>query len=113
VTEYSRHTETSRARARFLQGRKPIMLYTGRAHFFFRHFIKGARHVIFLGLPDVPEFYSQLVNQLNDGLDKDEDTTTSSLALFTKYDAFALERIVGKDNCNSMLSGEKSTFLFS
>ena len=113
VSEYSRHTETSRARARFLQGRKPIMLYTGRAHFFFRHLIKGARHVIFLGLPEYPEFYPQLVNLLNEGLDADNDGSSSALALFTKFDKFALERIVGSENSSNMLHGEKSTFLFS
>lgn len=37
VTEYSRETEVSRGRARFLQGRKPIMLFTGRCNFFLRH----------------------------------------------------------------------------
>jgi U3 small nucleolar RNA-associated protein 25 len=43
VTEYARISEVSRGRARFHQGRKSIMLYTGRAHFFLRHEIKGAR----------------------------------------------------------------------
>lgn len=113
VTEYSRITETSRARARFLQGRKPIMLYTGRAHFFHRHFIKGVRHLIFLGLPEYPEFYSQMVNMLNDGLESIDEANASCLALFTKYDKLALERIVGQSNSHNMVNGEKSTFIFS
>ncbi|GKZ00667.1 hypothetical protein MPSEU_001018900 [Mayamaea pseudoterrestris] len=113
VTEYSRHTETSRARARFLQGRKPIMLYTGRAHYFHRHFIKGAHHLVFLGLPEHSEFYPQMINLLNDGSETDDGASASCLALFTKYEKFALERIVGSKNSSNMLCGEKSTFLFS
>jgi U3 small nucleolar RNA-associated protein 25 len=113
VNEYSRHTETSRARARFLQGRKPLLLYTGRAHFFYRHLIKGARHVIFLGLPEYPAFYSEIVNYLNEGLDKDHEASASCLALFTKYEAFALERIIGSENSKKMIQGDRSTFLFT
>merc|ERR1711865_1182960 len=62
VTEYARSTEISRGRARFLQGRKPLLLYTGRAHFFHRHAIKGIRNLIFFGLPEHAEFYSDYVN---------------------------------------------------
>ena len=115
VTEYARTSEVSRGRARFLQGRKAIMLYTGRAHFFYRHTIRGARHVIFYGVPEHASFYSDHVNGMshssNDNAIRDDDTK-SSLALFTKYDAHALERIVGQENCKRMVSGEKLTFLF-
>jgi U3 small nucleolar RNA-associated protein 25 len=118
VTEYSRVSEVSRGRARFLQGRKPIMLYTGRAHFFHRHAIKGARHLVFVGVPEHAEFYPGLVNMLGDGLESDKkDAAASSLeasclVLMTKYDGHALERIVGLPNCSRMLRGDKSTFLF-
>ena len=118
VTEYSRVSETSRGRARFLQGRKPLLLYTGRAHYFHRHAIKGVRHLIFLGLPECADFYPGLVNLLNEGLDDAENnnstssSSTSCLALFTKYDGHALERIVGTNNCLRMIQGERSTFLF-
>ena len=118
VTEYARVSEVSRGRARFHQGRKHIMLYTGRAHFFLRHKIKGVRHVIFFGLPEYAEFYPSIVNMLNDGLSEwdDEDVTRmplSSLSLFTKYDAHQLERIVGASNANKMIKGDKSSYLFS
>jgi U3 small nucleolar RNA-associated protein 25 len=117
VTEYSRISEVSRGRARFLQGRTPIMLYTGRAHFFHRHTIKGVRHLIFLGLPEYAEFYPGMVNSFDDELITGGDAVTSSheassLVLFTKYEGHALERIVGGQNCTRMLHGEKSTFLF-
>jgi len=118
VTEYSRVSETSRGRARFLQGRNPLMLYTGRAHFFLRHKIKGIRNLIFFGLPEHQEFYADLVNVLNEGLDhldaeaNNSDALISSIALFTKYEAHALERIVGTKQSNRMVKGDKSTFMF-
>ena len=124
VTEYSRITEVSRGRARFLQGRKEVMLYTGRAHFFLRHAIKGVRHLVFLGVPEQAAFYSEHVNRLNEGLPSSLDETTNGetvnaiqhttcLTLFTKYDSYALERIVGSTNCSRMVKGEKSTYYFS
>ena len=127
VTEYSRVTEVSRGRARFLQGRKEVMLYTGRAHYFLRHAIKGVRHLIFLGVPEQASFYSEHVNRLNEGLPSSLDgiatnggntandgiQNSTCLTLFTKYDSCALERIVGTTNCSRMVKGDKSTYFFS
>lgn len=112
VTEYARPTEITRGRTRFLQGRKPIMLYTGRAHFFSRHTIKGAKRLIFFGLPEHAEFYSDVVNMLNLGIPDELHGTSHCLALFTRYEAHALERICGRQNGERMLKGEKSTFMF-
>jgi U3 small nucleolar RNA-associated protein 25 len=123
VTEYSRTTEVGRGRARFLQGRKPIMLYTGRAHFFYRHAIKGIKHLIFLGVPEHSGFYSDQVN-LIDHTARNSDRAaiedgeaaivekSSCLTLFTKYEAHALERVVGSNNCSRMIGGIKTTFMF-
>jgi len=113
VTEYARTTEVNRGRARFLQGRKPILLYTGRAHYFLRHEIKGARHLIFYGLPEHAPFYHDHVNLLGEGLDDDADRTASTFVLFSKYDAHALERVVGASHASRMIQGEKTTFLLS
>ena len=125
VTEYARATEVSRGRARFLQGRRPLLLYTGRAHFFLRHHIRGVRHLIFLGLPVHADFYVEHVNRLlqaedNEGID-DRDIVgdasaggaSTCLALYTPYEAHALERIVGTANCSRMVQGEKATHIFS
>ncbi len=122
VTEYARVSEVSRGRARFLQGRKPMMLYTGRAHFFLRHRIKGVRHVIFFGLPEYAKFYPAIVNMLNGESSLGDDAgegvipsmPMSCLSLFTKFDAHQLEGIVGTSNAERMIGpGEKSSFMFS
>jgi len=95
------------------------MLYTGRAHFFMRLNIKGVRHLIFLGLPEHHMFYSDLMNKISmdeKGIEENEmdvEAPPSCLALFTKYDTFALERIVGSKRCEHMLKNEKETFLFA
>ena len=114
VTEYSRTSEVSRGRARFLQGRKPLLLYTGRCHFFHRHAIKGIRHLVFVGLPEHPDFYSDHVNAIQKSLGEDGEVADkpSCLALFTKYDSHALERIVGTKNAKQILKSQKSTFMF-
>jgi U3 small nucleolar RNA-associated protein 25 len=116
ITEYARTSEISRGRARFLQGRKDIMLYTGRSFFFMRHFIKGVKHLVFFGLPEHGEFYPNLVNMMS--VDHLQGTQVdisifSCLCLYTKYDAHALERIVGTKYCDTMINGEKGTFLFN
>ena len=117
VTEYSRGTEVARGRARFLQGRKPLMLYTGRAHYFHRHAIKGVHNLVILGLPEHPDFYADFVNliQTGDAMDDDhqgQHRETSCLTLFTKYEAHALERIVGSSNASRMVSSSNSAFMF-
>ncbi|KAG7338122.1 UTP25, U3 small nucleolar RNA-associated SSU processome protein 25 [Nitzschia inconspicua] len=128
VTEYSRTSEIGRGRARFLQGRKPILLYTGRAHYFHRHAIKGIKHLVFLGLPEHASFYAEYVNLIgtlgasstnkkvmdddDDDMDMTDHSATSCVVLFTKYEAHALERVVGSKNCSQMLSSSKRTFMF-
>ena len=126
VTEYARTSEVSRGRARFVQGRQPIMLYTGRAHFFYRHAIRGVHNLLFYGIPEHAQFYvdhvndigfsSQQVNNKHNRNTMEEDSgfedTMSCLVLFTKYDSHALERIVGHDNCKRMVNSEKLTFVF-
>jgi U3 small nucleolar RNA-associated protein 25 len=100
------------------------MLYTGRANYFHRYAIKGVQHLIFLGVPEHPEFYSDYVNSIgnigrkaNDALVDEEmmmsaSSPISCSVLFTKYEAHALERVVGSGNCSRMLSSPKTTFMF-
>jgi len=52
----------SRARARFFRGQVPLLVYTGRAQFFFRHKLRGARHLVLYGLPEgCGQLYCELV----------------------------------------------------
>ena len=110
ICEYSRESEISRGRSRFFHGTKDILLYSGRFHYFRRYCMRGANHIIFYSLPEFPQYYPELVNLVTDsGASSD---TASCLALFTKYERLALERIVGKKCANHLLTSEKSTFMF-
>ena len=110
VSEYERVSETSRSRARFFHGQRDLMLYTGRAHFFKRYMIRGAHHLVFYSLPECAHFYPELVNLLEEA--EGSAQVTSCFALFTKYEAMALERIIGSKRSRHMLTSDKSTFLF-
>ena len=110
VSEYERTSETNRGRARFFHGQRDLMLYTGRAHFFKRYMMRGAHHLVFYSLPENAHFYPELVNLLEEA--EGSAQVTSCFALFTKYEALALERIVGTTRTRHMLASEKSTFLF-
>lgn len=117
ITEYTRTSEVSRNKAYFLKGYVPVLLYTGRAHFFLRHAIKGILNLIFLGLPENASFYPEHVNRLKEGVvtsNAHTDVTESScVSLFCKFDSHALERIVGTKNCLHMMKDAKQTFVFS
>jgi U3 small nucleolar RNA-associated protein 25 len=116
VCEYSRDSEISRGRSRFFHGKNDILLYSGRAHFFRRFLMKGARHIIFYSLPEYAHFYSEMVNLL-DTVPGEEgggegSNSASCLVLYTPYERMALERLVGKERCDHMMSSKKATFMF-
>jgi U3 small nucleolar RNA-associated protein 25 len=43
ISEYTPAQDVTSARARFFQRRVRVLLYTERAHFYFRHRIRGTR----------------------------------------------------------------------
>lgn len=80
-----------------------------------RYNIRGAYHVIFYGLPDHPNFYTEIVNYLalKGDASSAEEATFSCSALFSKYDMLKLERIVGTDRAKKMCTSGKNLFAFS
>jgi U3 small nucleolar RNA-associated protein 25 len=110
VCEYSRDSEISRGRSLFFHGKKKLMLYSGRAHFFRRFRIRGALHMIFYSLPEYAHFYPEIVNILGEA--QRNGSTVSCLVLFTAFEKMALERIVGVKRCQHMMSSAKTTFMF-
>ena len=90
IHEYSRGSEVSRARSRFFHGEQRLLLYSGRAHFYHRYRVRGATNFVFVSPPDHAHFYPELLD-----LAKRTDETTRSLCLYTRFDALALERVLG------------------
>ena len=97
-SEYADASEVGRARADFSAGEARIMLYSERAHFFRRHVIRGARRLTFYAPPERPDFYAELLMGMEPGQEAADVTL-----LFTRWDAPALERLVGSSRAQRML----------
>ena len=67
------------------------------------------RHLVFYGLPDHDHFYAEIATFLAEATLNGD--TTSSTALFTRYDQFALERIAGVPNARRMLMAAKDAHI--
>ncbi|KAK9460371.1 uncharacterized protein V1516DRAFT_686040 [Lipomyces oligophaga] len=115
INEYTSTSELTRSRALFREGKVKIMLYTERLHYFRRYEIKGAETVFMYGLPDNPNFYTEiarfLVKSVSDR--KVEQSSVSVRTLFSKWDAFKLERVVGSARVAKMIAGAGEVFEFS
>lgn len=86
ICEYSRDSEISRGRSRFIHGQNSILLYSGRAHFFRRYKIRGALNLIFYSLPEYPHFYSEFCNML-----ESSERVAASVAVRKHKEVFATD----------------------
>lgn len=107
LSEYTDRSEADRYRSFFANGTKRILLYSERAHFYFRYRFKGIRDVVFYSLPDHGHFYSELLNMI-DASSIQQPTAT---VVFSKYDSLQLSRVVGLSQAKQMLSSETDTFM--
>ncbi|XP_048134346.1 U3 small nucleolar RNA-associated protein 25-like isoform X2 [Rhodamnia argentea] len=104
--EYTKQSDISRSRVWFFEGRKKIMLYTERAHFYHRYKIRGIQNLIIYSLPERKELYPEIVNML------EGSHGMTSTVLFSRFDQLRLERIVGSTAAKRMITSEKSVFAF-
>ncbi|XP_004490471.1 protein NUCLEOLAR FACTOR 1 [Cicer arietinum] len=105
--EYTSQRDISRARLWFYEGKRKIMLYTERSHFYHRYKIRGVQNLIIYSLPERKEIYPEIVNVL-DGSDN-----MACTVLFSCLDKFRLERVVGTTPAQRMLAAENRVFVFS
>ncbi|KAM7477704.1 hypothetical protein LguiA_025917 [Lonicera macranthoides] len=105
--EYTKQSDISRARVWFFQGKRKIMLYTERAHFYHRYKIRGIQNLIIYSLPERKEFYPEIVNML------EGSHSMACSVLFSRFDQLRLERIVGSAPAKRMTTSEKGVFVFS
>ncbi|KAK8294494.1 hypothetical protein V6Z12_D05G003500 [Gossypium hirsutum] len=104
--DYTNQKDISRARVWFFEGKRKIMLYTERIHFYRRYKIRGIRNLIIYSLPERKEFYYEIVNMLEGSDD------LACTVLFSQYDKLQLERIVGTATAKRMIKSEKGVFVF-
>lgn len=104
--EYADPQEVGQYRSQFYDGRVKVMLYSERAHYYRRHRIRGIRRLTFYAPPENAHFYAELVNLL----EAPEGGEVS--VLFSKWDAVALERLVGTARSKKMLASDSPAFVF-
>jgi U3 small nucleolar RNA-associated protein 25 len=119
---YSTNQDISRARQAFFSGKKAFLLISEHFHFYCRYVaqhlwnwildridicrykIRGIRNLIFYGTPEHPQFFSEFLSfPLLD--DEVEASDVASRVIYSKYDKFRLERIVGMKGAKSLLEG--------
>ncbi|KAF5101282.1 hypothetical protein D0Z00_000952 [Geotrichum galactomycetum] len=114
VSEYSTASQLGRARTYFRNGTSKYLLYTERLHYFRRFDIRGARTIIFFGVPENPRFYEEVTRFL--GRTVVEDQVDISMvhvrAIYSQWDALKLERIVGSERVGVMYKGTGETYEF-
>ncbi|CAH1449466.1 unnamed protein product [Lactuca virosa] len=99
--EYTEQSDISRARVWFFQGKRKIMLYTERAHFYHRYKIRGIQNLIIYSLPERKEIYPEIVNML------EGSHSMNCTVLFSRFDLLRLERIVGTTPAKRMVTSDK------
>lgn len=116
ISEYTSVSDASRTRSHFMNGKYSALLYTERAHHYRRYRIKNVRQIVMYGVPENPLFYTDLLGLI--GLDPAADVETASTnglrAMFSKWDAMKVERIVGSRRVGNMMSdrfGDTFTFV--
>ncbi|KAK4432707.1 Digestive organ expansion factor [Sesamum alatum] len=105
--EYIKRNDISHVRGQFFRGEKKIMLYTERAHFYYRYKIRGVKNLIIYSLPERKEFYPEIVNLL------EESDSMNCTVLFSRLDHLRLERIVGSTAAKRMVDSDKGVFVFA
>jgi len=108
VFEYAKNFKLSQARMKFFHGKRKVLLCTERFLWYRRYRLKGADYVLFYGPPEMPEIYEHVLGNVR------TPSQCNSMCLFSRFDGFALERIVGRDRAKRMLVSEPGkVFAFS
>lgn len=102
ISEYTPTQDLSRARSFFQSGKFPLILLTERAYFF-RRFgrIRGVKRVVFYGLPEYKDFYTEIVRWM-DG----EGEMGEVKVVVSRWDWWRVERIVGTERVGRICAEE-------
>ncbi|CAH9091512.1 unnamed protein product [Cuscuta epithymum] len=93
----------SHVRGLFFTGKKKIMLYTERFHFYYRYKIRSIQNLIIYSLPERKELFVEVLNML-------EGPTCR--ILFSPFDLLKLQRIVGSSTAKLMIASDQKLLTF-
>ncbi len=104
ISEYTPPQDISRARSFFQSGKFPMLLLTERAYFF-RRFgrIRGVNRIIFYGLPEYKEFYTEIVRWMGES---DRQGEGEVKVLMSRWDWWKVERVVGTERVGRICTVE-------
>jgi len=85
-----------------------------------RYRIRGISNLIFYSVPERMDQFSWMANLLEEATTVTDGsrkvggaaTAASCILLYTRYEALALQRIVGEQKARAMLQSAKNTFMF-
>ncbi len=106
LSEYTTPQDMSRARNYFNDGRRRVLLYTERCHFYNRHRIRGIKDIYYYQLPEHNQYYAELANFIDDA------TMSTINVVYTKRDVMRLERVVGTKRAKKMMGSAKTLTVF-
>lgn len=99
ISEDSSQGRIAHSRSAFASKKCHILFITERMYFYWRYHIKGIEQVVFYGPPEVPVFYSEIINSV-----QDDSHTAKVTLIYSKYDYISLSRILGKNRAAKMCS---------
>jgi U3 small nucleolar RNA-associated protein 25 len=108
ISEYTPPQDLSRARSFFQSGKFPLILLTERAYFF-RRFgrIRGVKRVVFYGLPEYADFYTEIVRWMDL-----EGGGGEVKVVVSRWDWWRVERVVGTDKVGKICAAESAGDVF-
>lgn len=113
ICEYTSDAKVARARNLFFRGRRRLLLYTERFHFYRRYRVKGVRQLVFYELPSLPHFYPELCQLLQPIMQRNQVAASFSCsALYCRQDALPLAAIVGAQRTARLLHSDRSLYAF-
>lgn len=115
ISEYTKDRKLARARDLFYHSENHFLLYSERFHFFRRIRLRGIRHIIFYQPPTFANFYSELLNFMQDAyqnLESGDKGNMTVTVLYSKYDAPQLASIVGSTRASKMIVSDKNVHMF-
>jgi len=100
ICEYTKKKRMQSLLSRFNSDQAPVVLFSERAYYFDLCRIKNMRHILFYSLPQNAGVYKELLASFQYGATQ----RSRVAALFSRFDALLLERIVGSRQAEEMLA---------